>query len=197
MNFAGIDIGSRIIALVVVDENGQVLERRLSDTGFDPLTEAETVMDGVRFARILATGDGRSLIEVAFSDPTVTEIKAYAKGASVLFPGVAGMFDIGGQDSKAIALNPSGRVLKFEMNDRCAAGTCKFLKVMARALGFSLTEFAEQALAATDEAAVSSMCTVFAESEVTSLLARVATCGRLPAAYTAVWSDGRWPWSTG
>ena len=172
MHYAGIDIGSRTIGVVVVDGEGRPVADRLADTGYDPLAEARTVLAGLCFDRIMATGYGRSLFEVAYAAPTVTEIKAHARAAGALFDGVAGVLDIGGQDSKAIALDGSGRVTKFEMNDRCAAGTGKFLEVMARALGFSLSAFAEEALAACGEAAVSSMCTVFAESEVTSLLAR-------------------------
>lgn len=82
------------------------------------------------------------------------------------------VLDIGGQDSKAIAMNRAGKVAKFEMNDRCAAGTGKFLEIMARSLGFSLEQFASEALKAEKDIQINSMCTVFAESEVTSLVAR-------------------------
>ena len=88
--------------------------------------------------RILATGYGRGQFEVDFDAPTVTEIKAHAAGGRYFFPQAATVLDIGGQDSKAIAMNASGRVVKFEMNDRCAAGTGKFLEIMAKSLGFSL-----------------------------------------------------------
>jgi len=115
---------------------------------------------------------GRHLLEVALDASTVTEIKAYAVGARFLVPQARTILDIGGQDSKAISLHESGRVLKFEMNDRCAAGTGKFLEVMARALGFPIEEFGIQALKAKKDIQISSMCTVFAESEVTSLLAK-------------------------
>jgi predicted CoA-substrate-specific enzyme activase len=171
MRTAGIDIGSRSIEVVVM-EDGKVIEARQGDSGFDPLKEALKLLDGTKHDRIMATGYGRHLLEVALDAPTVTEIKAYAVGALFMVPEVRTILDIGGQDSKAISLTESGRVLKFEMNDRCAAGTGKFLEVMARALGFTIEEFGAQALKARKDIQISSMCTVFAESEVTSLLAK-------------------------
>ena len=168
---AGIDIGSRTIELIVV-EGGEVIESRQADSGFDPLAQARELLDGVDHDHIMATGYGRHLFELALDAPTVTEIKAYAVGARALFPEVRTILDIGGQDSKAIALNGSGRVIKFEMNDRCAAGTGKFLEIMAHTLGYSLDQFGVGALEATNGMQISSMCTVFAESEVTSLVAR-------------------------
>ncbi len=171
MRVAGIDIGSRTIEVAVV-EDGMVVESRQGDSGFDPLKEAMRLLDGVKHERIMATGYGTHLLEVALDAPTVTEIKAYAVGTRFLVPGARTILDIGGQDSKAISLHESGKVLKFEMNDRCAAGTGKFLEVMARALGFPIEEFGIQAMNAKKDIQISSMCTVFAESEVTSLLAK-------------------------
>ena len=171
MKFAGIDIGSRTIEFVVVD-NGQILETKQTDSGFDPMAQARTLLMETRYDRIMATGYGRHLFELAFDAPTVTEIKAYAIGAHALFRGVRTILDIGGQDSKAIAVNADGRVTKFEMNDRCAAGTGKFLEIMAKTLGYTLDEFGVKALEATMDIQISNMCTVFAESEVTSLLAK-------------------------
>jgi predicted CoA-substrate-specific enzyme activase len=171
MRFAGIDIGSRTIEFVVV-ENGQILETKQTDTSFDPMARVRELMRERTYDRIIATGYGRHLFEVSFDAPTVTEIKAYAEGAHALFPGVRSVLDIGGQDSKAIAVNSDGRVSKFEMNDRCAAGTGKFLEIMAKTLGYTLDEFGVKALEATMDIQISNMCTVFAESEVTSLLAR-------------------------
>jgi len=171
MRCAGIDIGSRSIEVVVM-EGGEVVETCQGDSGFDPLKEALKLLDGVKHDRIMATGYGRHLLEVALDAPTVTEIKAYAVGAKSIFEEARTILDIGGQDSKAISLTPEGRVLKFEMNDRCAAGTGKFLEIMARTLGFPLDEFGPEALKGQKEIQISSMCTVFAESEVTSLLAK-------------------------
>jgi len=170
MRCAGIDIGSRSIEVVVVDK-GRVLDQRRADSGFDPMARALALLDGANYHRIVATGYGRHLFELSIDAPTVTEIKAYAVGAGFLFPEVRTILDIGGQDSKAISLDDNGKVAKFEMNDRCAAGTGKFLEIMARSLGYSLDQFGEEALKAEKEIQVNSMCTVFAESEVTSLLA--------------------------
>ncbi len=170
--FAGIDIGSRTIELVVVDTSGQIVEALQADTGFDPMTEAQKMVGQVSFDGIVATGYGRNLFEVAYDARTVTEIKAHALGARYFFPKVTAVLDIGGQDSKAISLFPNGKVKKFEMNDRCAAGTGKFMEIMARTLGFELGEFGSQALKSQKELQISSMCTVFAESEVTSLIAK-------------------------
>ena len=172
MRFAGIDIGSRTIELVVVDEIGQIKASLQADTGIDPTTEAKKMVGGVGFDRIMATGYGRNLFEIAFDAPTVTEIKAHAKGARVFFPESKAVLDIGGQDSKAISLFENGKVKKFEMNDRCAAGTGKFLEIMAKTLGYNIEEFGREALLAEYDLNISSMCTVFAESEVTSLIAK-------------------------
>ena len=170
--FAGIDIGSRSIELVVVDSRGKILLKQESDTGFDPMAEARRLLDGVAYDRMMATGYGRNLLEIAFEARTVTEIKAHAIGARAFFPQARNILDIGGQDSKAIALFDNGKVKKFEMNDRCAAGTGKFLEIMARTLGYDIAEFGREALLAEKDLTISSMCTVFAESEITSLIAK-------------------------
>ena len=170
--FAGIDIGSRTIELVVVNEAGEIKASLQSDTGFDPMTEAKKLVNGVLFDRMMATGYGRNLFEIAFEAPTVTEIKAHARGARTFFPETRTVLDIGGQDSKAISLFENGKVKKFEMNDRCAAGTGKFLEIMAKTLGYDIEEFGREALLAENDLNISSMCTVFAESEVTSLIAK-------------------------
>lgn len=170
--FAGIDIGSRTIEVVVVDETGEIVSSLQTDTGFDPMAEAERLLNGVEYHRIMATGYGRNLFEISFDAPTVTEIKAHATGARAFFTDARTVLDIGGQDSKAIALFDNGKVKKFEMNDRCAAGTGKFLEIMAMNLGFDMEVFGRKALLTDKEVNISSMCTVFAESEVTSLIAK-------------------------
>ena len=172
MKYAGIDIGSRSIELVVVDEDGGLILERRADTGYDPLAEAKKLLRNAEYDRIMATGYGRNLFELSFDSPTVTEIKAHAVGVRAMCPSVRTILDIGGQDSKAISLLENGRVKKFEMNDRCAAGTGKFLEIMAKALGFGIAEFGPLALESKEEMNISSMCTVFAESEVTSLIAK-------------------------
>lgn len=170
--FAGIDIGSRSIELVVIDGEGKILTCLQADTGFNPMDEAQRLLGGTEYDHIMATGYGRNLFEISFDASTVTEIKAHACGARALFPNAKAVLDIGGQDSKAIALADTGKVMKFEMNDRCAAGTGKFMEVMAKSLGYAIDDFGREALLAEDDLAISSMCTVFAESEVTSLIAK-------------------------
>ena len=172
MAFAGIDIGSRSIELVVVDEQGNQTQLLTADTGFSPIEQVSEMLQQVKYTALTATGYGRTLMEITFDVPTVTEIKAHATAVHSLFPNIEAIIDIGGQDSKTIALNARGKVQKFEMNDRCAAGTGKFLEVMAQNLGYSMTEFGTEALQAENSLTISNMCTVFAESEVTSLIAK-------------------------
>ena len=172
MKCAGIDIGSRTIELVIV-EGDQIIEQRQTNTGYDPIKESQHLLQDLSYDHIIATGYGRKLFEIYVDNAqTVTEIKAYARGVKQLFPDARTILDIGGQDSKAISLLENGKIKKFEMNDRCAAGTGKFLEVMAKALGFSIDQFGEEALKASKDLKINSMCTVFAESEVTSLIAR-------------------------
>lgn len=172
IQFAGIDIGSRTIELVVVDKAGNITHSLQTDTGFNPMIEAQKLLENARFDHIMATGYGRNLFEISFEASTVTEIKAHARGALAFFPEALAVLDIGGQDSKAIALSANGKVKKFEMNDRCAAGTGKFMEIMARTLGYAIEDFGREALLAEQDITISSMCTVFAESEVTSLIAK-------------------------
>jgi (R)-2-hydroxyacyl-CoA dehydratese activating ATPase len=171
MRTAGIDIGSRTIKLVVVEREA-IIHSLIADTTHDPLEQCKRLMERASFKRILATGYGRHFFETHFNVPTVTEIKAFARGAKTIFPGCRTILDIGGQDTKAIALDERGNVSKFEMNDRCAAGTGMFLEVIAKTLGYNLDEFGKEALKAQNNIQINSMCTVFAQSEVTSLLAR-------------------------
>ncbi len=153
-------------------KKNQILQTQKTDTGFDPIGRANQLLDSMEYDAILATGYGRNLFEIEHEAPTVTEIKAHARGAVHFFPNASTVLDIGGQDSKVIKLNNSGKVVRFEMNDRCAAGTGKFLEIMAKALGFKIDTFGPEAMKAQKDLTVSSMCTVFAESEVTSLVAK-------------------------
>ena len=172
MRNAGIDIGSRTIEYVVV-EHGRIVVAQQTATTFDPLAQIRKMLDDIGgFDRIMATGYGRNLFELAFEAQTVTEIKAYGRGVRHLYPEASTILDIGGQDSKCIVVGANGKVQKFEMNDRCAAGTGKFLEVMAEALDFTLEDFGPSALRAGKSLAINAMCTVFAESEVTSLVSR-------------------------
>lgn len=144
----------------------------VTDAGFDPGAAASVFVDREEHDAIVSTGYGRHAARERFGGTAITEITAYGAGASTLFPDAASVLDIGGQDTKVISLGSGGRVTDFEMNDKCAAGTGRFLEVMAHALGFSLEEMAERALAAESGVSISSMCTVFAESEVTGLVHR-------------------------
>lgn len=174
MRVLGLDIGSRSVDAVWL-EGGRPLDAAVADSGFDPQAAARVFVERGEHDAIVATGYGRHAAREAFGCDVVTEIKAYALGAHSLFPQVASVLDIGGQDTKVISLGEAGRVLDFEMNDKCAAGTGKFLEVMAKALGFELEAMAAAALGATGAAIqISSMCTVFAESEVTGLVHRGA-----------------------
>lgn len=170
---AGLDIGSRTIALVEWD--GQQIRRaEVVDTGTDPVGNARSLLEGRSYDRLVATGYGRNLaVERQLATEVISEIKAYGLGAYHLYPDVGTVLDIGGQDSKVIRVGSGGRVLRFEMNDRCAAGTGRFLENMAHTLGMEVDEFGVHALEAGGQPVhISSMCTVFAESEVVSLIAR-------------------------
>jgi predicted CoA-substrate-specific enzyme activase len=169
----GLDIGSRTIALVEWDGT-RVIQARVVDTGTDPLGNALALFQGRAYDRLVATGYGRHLaVERELADVVISEIKAYGLGSYHLYPDTGTVLDIGGQDSKVIRVGPEGRVIRFEMNDRCAAGTGRFLENMARTLGMQVEEFGPHALEAGGRSVrVSSMCTVFAESEVVSLIAR-------------------------
>ncbi len=147
----------------------------ITDTGIDPIINAKKILEGHTYDKIIATGYGRYLAQGNFDCKAITEIKAYAVGANYLFPECQTIIDIGGQDSKIIRTHRE-KVQNFEMNDRCAAGTGRFLEIMATTLGFTIDKFGEEAIKAKDSVAISSMCTVFAESEVISLIA----CGKSP-----------------
>jgi predicted CoA-substrate-specific enzyme activase len=175
---AGIDIGS-ITAKAAVLRDGRFLGSRVIFTGYNAEAAGSRVfeellgelgLDRAEVVRIVATGYGRK--SVAIADKAVTEIMCHAAGARYLDPSVRSLIDIGGQDSKAVVMDESGRVTNFAMNDKCAAGTGRFLEVMARALEADLDEFGMLSLKAEQPAKISSLCTVFAESEVISLIAK-------------------------
>jgi predicted CoA-substrate-specific enzyme activase len=178
MYTAGIDIGS-ISTKAAIMEGDRMLASRVIFTGYNAETAGkkvfEMVLDDAKLAsrdvgRIIATGYGRK--SVAFANKAVTEIMCHAAGARYMNPQIRAVIDIGGQDSKAILLDETGRVVNFAMNDKCAAGTGRFLEVMARALEVDLDEFGRLSLQAAAPSKISSLCTVFAESEVISLIAR-------------------------
>lgn len=170
----GIDIGSSA-AKVAVIENHQVMKTLLLDTGFSSRKIADTIYsmleeEGItkENSRYVATGYGR--ISVPYADKVVTEITCHGKGAQFLFEEDGTVIDIGGQDTKGIVLK-KGRVMKFIMNDKCSAGTGKFIEVMTNRLGLTQDELSELARQG-NPITISSMCTVFAESEVISLIGK-------------------------
>lgn len=171
MRSAGIDIGSRTTKLVLL-EGREIVDSRILPTTHDPLNVCRELLSGLAGTHLVATGYGRHLVRRHWKCEVISEIKAVSLGAGRLLPGCRGILDIGGQDTKAISLDDDGAVRKFEMNDKCAAGTGRFLEVMATALAFSMEEFIAAARGAGGAENVSSMCTVFAESEIISKVAR-------------------------
>ena len=176
----GIDIGS-ISAKAAVLKDGELLGCKVIMTGYNARKAGKAVFEellqtlGIERSaveRIVATGYGRNSVD--FAHKAVTEITCHARGAYFQDPGIRSIIDIGGQDSKAIALNEAGGVRDFAMNDKCAAGTGRFLEVMARALEVDLDGFGAMSLTAENPARISSLCTVFAESEVISLISKGA-----------------------
>jgi predicted CoA-substrate-specific enzyme activase len=173
----GIDAGSATTKAVLVID-GKIISHNIRPTAFDFLSAAEKAyMDVLAKAgvdekdvdRVCATGYGRNSIK--FADRAISEITAHARGVDYFYPDVNGIIDIGGQDSKVISVN-GGKVTDFLMNDKCAAGTGKFLEYTSRALEVPIEELGSLALTSKKPAGITSMCTVFAESEVISLRAR-------------------------
>jgi (R)-2-hydroxyacyl-CoA dehydratese activating ATPase len=167
---AGLDVGSRTIKMVTFDTN--VKDSLITDTGANPLRRCQELMSGRNCERVVVTGYGRHLVAPALGGEVVSEIRAFAIGARNLYPDCRTVIDVGGQDSKVILLSDNGEVQKFEMNDRCAAGTGKFLEVMANTLEVKISELGNLAMRASRTVQINSLCTVFAESEVVSLIAR-------------------------
>jgi predicted CoA-substrate-specific enzyme activase len=175
---AGIDIGSITTKAAIMAE-GKIRGTRVIFTGYNAeqagtkvyeelLTELGIEKSDIR--SVVSTGYGRN--SVKFMDKAMTEIICHGAGAYYLNPRARSVIDIGGQDSKAIVLDEKGKVKNFAMNDKCAAGTGRFLEVMARALEVDLDGFGTLSLRAGDPSRISSLCTVFAESEVISLISK-------------------------
>ena len=176
---AGIDSGSTSTDVVILDKDGKIKSTMIIPTGGGAMMSAEKSLEmavekaGIRkedIVRIVTTGYGRAYIDSG--DDSITEITCHAKGAHYLNPNVRTVIDIGGQDIKAISIDDNGAVKNFLMNDKCAAGTGRFLEMMARTLGLSLEEMSTRGLEWKENVVISSMCTVFAESEVVSLVAQ-------------------------
>ncbi|MFO7989974.1 MAG: acyl-CoA dehydratase activase [Desulfotignum sp.] len=178
MIFAGIDIGSNTAKAALIKDN-TLVGTRVMPTGYHHLKAGTSVFEDLLqqtglsrsdIRAVVATGYGRASID--FADKAMTEILCHGAGAHFLDPYIRGVIDVGGQDSKAIALDDQGRVDNFAMNDKCAAGTGRFLEVMANALEVALDQMGDVGLTADHPSKISSICTVFAESEVISMIAR-------------------------
>jgi predicted CoA-substrate-specific enzyme activase len=180
--YVGIDAGSTYIKVVLLDENSALVGQDLKPTGIDANGTSKrmitAVADGNRIdpdqiKHVMATGYSRRMIQEA--DNTVTEIKAHAAGArwcGFRGNGIRTIIDIGGQDSKVIVLDQHGEIVNFAMNDKCAAGTGRFLESLARVLELEIDELGPISLKSELPLTINSTCVVFAESEVISLVAR-------------------------
>jgi (R)-2-hydroxyacyl-CoA dehydratese activating ATPase len=175
----GIDVGSLSTEALVFDMGGDIAGYAIVQTGANSTDAALSALEKALAAsgmgrdqirQTVATGYGR--VSIPFADKQVTEISCHAIGAYSLFPDTSLVIDIGGQDSKVIRLGKGGKVLDFAMNDKCAAGTGRFLEVMADKLQVGLDDMGPLCLKANREVLISSVCTVFAESEIVSLVAR-------------------------
>jgi predicted CoA-substrate-specific enzyme activase len=179
---AGVDVGSTQTKAVIVGEDRRIVGRSLIDTGANVSRAAERAfaraLEDSGLAReaigyVIGTGYGR--YKVTFGDDQVTEITCHARGAHSLFPATRTVLDMGGQDTKAIKVGPDGAVLDFSMNDKCAAGTGRFLSAAADVMGLPLAEIGARALEAKVPVRLTSVCTVFVESDIMSYLAQKKT----------------------
>ncbi|MDH5606320.1 MAG: acyl-CoA dehydratase activase [Anaerolineae bacterium] len=175
----GVDVGSTQTKAVIVDESKKIVGRALIDTGANVITAAEKAYaialadNGIREEEVeyvIGTGYGR--YRVTFGNTQVTEISCHARGAVHIFPNTRTVLDMGGQDTKAIRVTAGGDIFDFCMNDKCAAGTGRFLGAAANALDIPLNQLGSRALQAEKAVKISTTCTVFAESEVLSWLGK-------------------------
>jgi predicted CoA-substrate-specific enzyme activase len=183
MRCGGIDVGS-LTAQAVVVENGKISAFKSIGVKPNPVDSAETVMGGLLEDRglrlnqidfIVSTGYGREQVEEkGLSGANVSEISCHGIGAQWLMPGVRTIIDIGGQDAKVIRMDGSGELADFVMNDKCAAGTGRFLEVMCRTLGVSLDELGPLSMKARNPVDISSRCSIFCETEVLHYMQRGA-----------------------
>lgn len=176
---AGVDVGSTQTKAVIIDGSRQIAGRALIDTGGHVARAAQRVFEEVLrqagksaddIDYIVGTGYGR--FKVTFGDAQITEISCHAKGAAFLFPGTRTVIDMGGQDAKGIRTGPGGEVEDFVMNDKCAAGTGRFLANSAETLGLGLDEIGEISLRAERPVRLSTVCSVFVESDIMVYLAQ-------------------------
>lgn len=180
MNYIGIDIGSTCAKTAVLSETGEILNLFVVPTGWSSFQALETIegilkQKGIEIenSRIISTGYGRKAVK--YAKKAITEITCHAKGAAKLFgENPMHIIDVGGQDTKVISAS-GGRVEEFYMNDKCSAGTGKFVEIMANRLTIPVDELGAYAADHTEEIKISSMCTVFAESEVISMIGQGTT----------------------
>ena len=176
---AGVDVGSTQTKAIIVDEQKRIVARSLTDTGAYLVRAAQrafqTAIDEAGLAKgdveqVIGTGYGRFKVE--FGDAQVTEISCHAKGAWALIPATRTVIDIGGQDTKAIKVSDRGEVLDFAMNDKCAAGSGRFLTNSAEAVGLQVSEMGERSMSAKQPVRLSTVCTIFVESDILTYLAQ-------------------------
>lgn len=176
--FAGVDIGS-VMAKTVIIKDSAIIGRSTIPTTVSSeksgLAALEKALESAGLSRsdlryIVATGYGR--IAAPYAGKTITEITCHARGANFLHPGTRTIVDMGGQDCKAMRVNEEGHVIDFVLNDKCAAGTGRFLEVVSKVFELTLNELGPLSIQSLDRVAISSTCTVFAESEIVSLMAR-------------------------
>ncbi len=176
---AGVDVGSTQTKAVIIDEDRKIVSRGLIDTGANVIQAAENVfaialkeggLREVEVEYVVGTGYGR--YRVTFGNTQITEISCHGRGAVHMFPGTRTVVDMGGQDTKAIRVAESGEIDDFCMNDKCAAGTGRFLGAAAMALDIPLGDLGDTALRSIKPVRISTTCTVFAESEVLSWLGK-------------------------
>jgi len=181
---AGVDVGSTQTKAVIMSDNGgvKITARALVDTGANVQRAAERAFDtccregGLHASDVgFVVGTGYGRYKIAFGTTQMTEITCHAKGASFLCPGTRTVIDMGGQDSKAISVGANGEVLDFVMNDKCAAGTGRFLANSAEVMGISLDEIGPLSLKAQHPVKMATVCTVFVESDILSYLAQGKT----------------------
>ncbi len=176
---AGVDVGSTQTKAVVIDEAGKIVARALVDTGANVVRAAETAFLEALKSQDIAeeeveyvVGTGYGRYRVTFGNTQVTEISCHGRGAVHLFPNTRTVVDMGGQDTKAIRVSETGEIVDFCMNDKCAAGTGRFLGAASAALEIPLNDLGETALKSAHPVKISTTCTVFAESEVLSWLGK-------------------------
>ncbi len=174
MRVLGLDVGSTYIKSALI-KNGDLEALEITETSYNPLEKCYDFIKKFRPDKVIATGYGRKLISQKLKDlgiTDITEIKAFAIGTKYIHPSARTIIDIGEQDTKVIRLNDEGKILKFEMNDKCSAGTGRFLEIMVKALGYNLEKVKDFTPDTKLKVKINSMCTVFAESEVISMIAQ-------------------------